>query len=383
MSIIVQKYGGTSVQDHEKLLTVARRVTALRDEGHGVVVVVSAMGSTTDALLEDARRFTPSPAQRELDMLITAGERISMSLLAIALNAIGTPAVSFTGSQVGIITDTRHTDARILEVRPHRVVSELEKGNVVVVGGFQGVSVKKEVTTLGRGGSDTTAVALAAALGADRCEILTDVDAVHTADPRLVTDAEAISEISCGDMAELARFGATIMKEEAVRFAERAGIQLHVARSSGVAAGTIVLGAPTHAEPPITGLSLLDGLLAVSCLAAEQMDVCGGMASGGIESVLTILTCDGMTAVVHAPRDASKLPMRSIGQAAQRSCAAVCAVGREAGTPGTLEQLSSALRKSGIEIIAAVSGGRSVKVVVPREQAREALETAHELLIGK
>ncbi len=390
LSIIVQKYGGTSVQDHEKLLTVARRVTALRDEGHGVVVVVSAMGSTTDGLLEEAGRFTPTPAQRELDMLITAGERISMSLLAIALNGIGTPAVSFTGSQVGIITDTRHTDARILEVRPHRVVSELEKGNVVVVGGFQGVSIEKEVTTLGRGGSDTTAVALAAALEADRCEILTDVDAVHTADPRIVTDAGSVDEISWKDMAELARFGARIMKEEAVRFAERAGITLHIARSNGSAPGTIVLEEPTHAEPPIVGLSLLDGLLAVSCPVTEQADVCSGLASEKTEAVLTILTCDSLTAIIHAPPnhqvgEDEEPPMRSIGRAApsgaQRRCAAICIVGREAGSPATLQRLTSTLRESGIEIVAAVSGGRSVKVVVPGEQGRAALETAHRLLI--
>lgn len=389
MSIIVQKYGGTSVQDHEKLLTVARRVTALRDEGHSVVVVVSAMGSTTDGLLEEARRFTSSPAQRELDMLITAGERISMSLLAIALNSIGTPAVSFTGSQVGIITDTRHTDARILEVRPHRVVSELRKGNVVVVGGFQGVSVEKEVTTLGRGGSDTTAVALAAALRADRCEILTDVDAVHTADPRVVADAGSIPEISWEDMAELARFGARIMKEDAVRFAERAGIRLHIAGSNGSGPGTIVLGEPTHAEPPIVGLSLLEGLLTVSCPATKQMTICGGLASEKISAALTILTHDGLTAVVHAPPgcdigESEELPMRSIARAAQprsRSAAVVCAVGREAGSPATLQRLTSTLRESGIEIIAAVSGGRSVKVVVPGKLGRAALKTAHGLLI--
>jgi len=390
LSIIVQKYGGTSVQDHEKLLTVARRVTALRDEGHGVVVVVSAMGSSTDGLLEEARRFTPNPAQRELDMLITAGERISMSLLAIALNSIGTRAVSFTGSQVGIITDTRHTDARILEVRPHRVVSELQKGNVVVVGGFQGVSVEKEVTTLGRGGSDTTAVALAAALQADRCEILTDVDAVYTADPRIIPDAGSISEISWEDLGELARFGARIMKEEAVRFAERSGIRLHIAGSNGSGPGTIVLGEPTHAEPPIVGLSLLEGLVSISCPATEELTVCSSLASGEASALLTILTCDGLTAITHEPPNHGiegdgDLPMRSCGKATpgrmQRRCAVVCAAGPEAGSPATLQRLASRFLESGIEIIAAVSGGRSVKIVVPRELGRAALKTAHELLI--
>ncbi len=169
MSTIVQKYGGTSIDGREKILAIAERLAALRGSGHDVVVVVSAPGGTTDSLLRDATELAAEPNQRELDMLMTAGERISMSLLAIALNSIGCPAISFTGSQVGIITDTRHTDARILEVRPDRVVRELASGNVGVVGGFQGVSTAKDVTTLGRGGSDTTAVALAAALGAERC----------------------------------------------------------------------------------------------------------------------------------------------------------------------------------------------------------------------
>ncbi len=379
MSIIVQKYGGTSVQDHEKLLAVARRIAALRNEGHDVVVVVSAMGSTTDGLLDEARRFTRTPAQRELDMLVTAGERISMSLLAIALNSIGTPAVSLTGSQVGIITDTRHTDARILEIRPHRVVGELEKGNVVVVGGYQGVSVAKDVTTLGRGGSDTTAVALAAALQADRCEILTDVDAVHTADPRIVPHAARIPEISWEDMAELARFGACIMKEEAVRFAERSGIRLHIARSDGAAPGTIVLDAPTYAEPSILGLSLLEGLESLSCPAAGANTVCDDLTAGKTDTVLTVLSCDTLTAFVHRPHEevaatAANRPTQSV--------AVLCAVGRDAGTPATLGRLIAALGASGVNVVAAVSGGRSVKVVVPGGQARGALETAHALLIG-
>ena len=257
MPIVVQKYGGTSVDCCDKVLEVAARVAALRREGNDVVVVVSAQGGTTDSLLGEARRITPDPAQRELDMLVTAGERISMSLLAIALNSLGCRATSFTGSQVGIITDTRHTDARILEVRPHRLVRELERGAVVVVGGFQGVSTDKEVTTLGRGGSDTTAVALAAALGAERCEILTDVDGVLTADPRIADNVSLIDEIGYEDMAELARFGATVLKEEAVRFAEREGITLSVGSSTGSAAGTIVLEKPASGERPIVGLTLL------------------------------------------------------------------------------------------------------------------------------
>lgn len=204
MGIVVQKYGGSSVADLDRIQRVADRVAATRAAGHGVVVVVSAMGDTTDELLGLARRVTENPSRRELDMLLSAGERISMALLSLALNARGVPALSFTGSQSGIITNDVHTNARIVEVRPYRVQDELAQGKVVIVAGYQGVSYKKEVTTLGRGGSDTTAVALAAALDAERCEIYSDVDGVYSADPRQVPEARRLAEISYEEMQELA-----------------------------------------------------------------------------------------------------------------------------------------------------------------------------------
>ena len=194
MSIVVQKYGGSSVADVERIRQVADKVAATRAGGRSVVVVVSAMGDTTDELLALSRKVCDSPARRELDMLLSAGERISM-----ALNARGVPAVSFTGSQSGIVTNDAHTNARIVEVRPYRVSDELERGRVVIVAGYQGVSYRKEVTTLGRGGSDTTAVALAAALDAD-CEIYSDVEGVYSADPRVVPAARRLSEIGYEEM---------------------------------------------------------------------------------------------------------------------------------------------------------------------------------------
>src|SRR5262247_3807158 len=186
MAVIVQKYGGSSVADVDRLRKVAERVMRTRAEGHEVVVVVSAMGDTTDELLALAKSLSANPDRRELDMLLSAGERISMALLSIAIRELGGEAISFTGSQSGIITNDAHTSARIVEVRPFRVQDELARGKVVIVAGYQGVSYKKEVTTLGRGGSDTTAVALAAALGAEACEIYSDVDGVYSADPRVV-----------------------------------------------------------------------------------------------------------------------------------------------------------------------------------------------------
>ena len=203
MAIVVQKYGGSSVADVEKLGLVADRVVAARRAGHDVVVVVSAMGKTTDGLLELARRAVSSagaatstdPPRRELDMLVSTGERVSMALLSIAIHARGHDAISFTGSQSGILTNDRHFDARIIEVRPFRIQDELARGRIVIVAGYQGMSYRREITTLGRGGSDTTAVALAAALGAERCEIYSDVDGVYTADPRVVPDAKHLPEL--------------------------------------------------------------------------------------------------------------------------------------------------------------------------------------------
>src|SRR4030081_3087795 len=218
MSIVVQKYGGSSVADVTRIKEVAGRVMRPRREGHDVVVVVSAMGDTTDDLLGLARQVSPNPDRRELDMLLTAGERISMALLSMAIRELGGDAISFTGSQSGIITNDRHVDARIVEVRPFRVQDELDRGRVVVVAGYQGVSYRKEVTTLGRGGSDTTAVAMAAALGAEWGEIWSDVDGVYTADPRVVPQARRIATLSYEETQELAESGAKVLNGQAGEF---------------------------------------------------------------------------------------------------------------------------------------------------------------------
>lgn len=240
MAIVVQKFGGSSVADVDRIGRVADRVARTRGEGKQVVVVVSAMGDTTDDLLALARKVSENPARRELDMLLTAGERISMALLSMALNARGVPAVSFTGSQSGIITTDTHANARIVEVRPFRVQEELANGKVVIVAGYQGVSQRKEVTTLGRGGSDTTAVALAAALGAEACEIYSDVEGVYTADPRLVTDAKRLAEISYEEMQELAESGAKVLHAQAVEWAKEKGIAIHARSTFGGAGETVI-----------------------------------------------------------------------------------------------------------------------------------------------
>src|ERR1700739_3776629 len=218
MSIVVQKYGGSSVADAGKLRLLADHIMRTKKEGHDVVVVVSAMGDTTDDLLALAKMISPNPDRRELDMLLSAGERISMALLSLAIHELGGNAISFTGSQSGIITNDRHVDARIIEVRPFRVQDELSRGRIVVIGGYQGVSYRKEVTTLGRGGSDTTAVAMAAAIDAEYCEICSDVDGVYSADPRVVAAAHRIGTLSYEETQEMAEAGAKVLNAQAVEF---------------------------------------------------------------------------------------------------------------------------------------------------------------------
>ena len=245
MKIVVQKYGGSSVADVARIRKVAERVVARHRQGDAVVVVVSAMGRTTDELLATAKQVSADPPRRELDMLLTCGERISMAVLSMALQELGVPAVSFTGSQSGIITTNEHSQARILEVRPSRVREELEKGRVVVVAGFQGVSRDREITTLGRGGSDTTAVALAAALGAEACEIYSDVDGVYSADPRIVPEASRLDTLSLDEMQALASAGAKVLNAQAVEFARERELPIDARHAHGEGQGTRVLLAPS------------------------------------------------------------------------------------------------------------------------------------------
>ena len=238
MSVIVQKYGGTSVADADRIRAVADRVTDAKRAGHDVVVVVSAMGDTTDELMAMARSLAPTPNARELDLLLTAGERIAMSLLAVAINQAGYPAASYTGSQAGIITDTAHGKASIIDIRPGRILEALGRGHIVIVAGFQGVSTAYDVTTLGRGGSDTTAVALADALHAEACEIYTDVPGVFTADPRIVPDARKLHAVSYEEMLELASSGAQVLQLRSVEYARARGVKVHVRSSFSDEPGT-------------------------------------------------------------------------------------------------------------------------------------------------
>src|SRR5213082_3869027 len=262
MSIVVQKYGGSSVADVTRIRLVAERVMQTKRAGHDVVVVVSAMGDTTDELLALAKQVSPNPDRRELDMLLTAGERISMALLSMAIRELGGDAISFTGSQSGIITNDRHIDARIIEVRPVRVQDELARGKIVVIAGYQGVSYRREVTTLGRGGSDTTAVAMAAALDAEYCEICSDVGGVYSADPRVVPEARRIGTLSYEETQEMAESGAKVLNAQAVEFAKEKGIAIYARATASPLPGddpsidgTVVRRSPPRAPGAVAGVA--------------------------------------------------------------------------------------------------------------------------------
>ena len=240
MALVVQKYGGTSVGDAERIKSVARRIALTKDEGNSVVVVVSAMGDTTDDLIRKAMEITDSPDLREFDALLATGEQITMTLLAMALKSMGYPAISLTGAQAGIRTDTFHSRARITEVQPKRVIRELDKDNIVIVAGFQGVSEGEDITTLGRGGSDTTAVALAASLGAAVCAKYSDIDGIYTANPQVVPEARPLDEISYEEMMEMATYGSQVIHPRAVELGELFDIPILVASSFNEKPGTLI-----------------------------------------------------------------------------------------------------------------------------------------------
>jgi aspartate kinase len=301
MAVIVQKYGGSSVADVEKIGRVADRVATARRAGDDVVVVVSAMGKTTDELIALARKMSDAPPRRELDMLVSTGERVTMALLSIAIHARGLDAISFTGSQSGILTNDRHFDARIIEVRPHRIQDELARGRIVIVAGYQGMSYKREITTLGRGGSDTTAVALAAALEAERCEIYSDVDGVYSADPRVVSDAKHLQELDLAVLAEMAEAGAKVVNAQAVEWARRHKIAIHARKTSDpIAGGSETVAKAGHDENQnvraIVGVSNVALARVPTSSLAKFLDV-----AASLELPVGDLVADGDQASVHLP----------------------------------------------------------------------------------
>ena len=374
MGIIVQKYGGSSVASVAKIQRVAGRVAQARASGKQVVVVVSAMGDTTDDLLALAQKVSGgNPHRRELDMLLTAGERISMALLALALQAQGVEAVSFTGSQSGIITDGAHTNARIVEIRPVRILDELSKGRVVIVAGYQGVSREKEVTTLGRGGSDTTAVALAAALEAEVCEICSDVDGVYTADPRIVSGPRRLAELSHEEMQALALAGAKVLNAQAVEFARDRGITIHAQSTFAPGPGTKISRSASR-ELRVSGIALDLEILVVRGAPLGILARHGAWPREAWDDrcIISLENVHGLPALL-AELDSAGAGAGDLS--VQQDLAQVSVVGT--GIGASREPLDRALRALQLEPRSVLISPLRIAFLVPRDAAKDCVRRLH------
>ena len=396
--IVVQKYGGTSVGDVDRMKRVAARIVETRRAGHDVVAVVSAMGKTTDELVDMAARINTRPPQRELDILLTAGERISMALLAMAIEDLGVRARSFTGSQAGIITDTVHGKARILAVTPERVREALDDGNVVIVAGFQGVSREtKDITTLGRGGSDTTAVALAAALEADACEIYTDVDGVYTADPRIVPGARKLDRLAYEEMLELAAQGAKVLQVRSVEFGRNHGVRIHVRSSFNGSEGTWIVPQEDMVEDAIiSGVAHDTSEAKVTVVGVpDRPGVAAGMftaladANVIVDMIVQNISSDGHTDISFTvPRgevdQATELlgaRISDIGAAdviVNPAVAKVSLVGAGMKThPGVAARMFAALSRAGVNIQMISTSTIRVSVIIDDTHVEDAVRAVH------
>ncbi len=407
--LVVQKYGGTSVGSHERIQRVARRIAAARRRGDDVVAVVSAMGDTTDDLttlaqLVTGRERPQAEHPREMDMLLTAGERISAALVSMAIREQGLEARSFTGSQAAIITDTSHTSARILDIRGDRLREALDDGCIVIMAGFQGVSTEKEITTLGRGGSDTTAVALAAKLGADRCEIYTDVDGIYTADPRRVADARIIPVISHEEMLEMASSGAQVMHGRAVDIGARFGVDIRVLSSfvdvddDGRERGTLITGKERMEDlvlRDVTGLASKGGQAKLVLRGLEpgmraQTELLEALAAAGVSVDMVVEAFEGdgrmqvQLTVAEDDVDRADAVAREVAGAAGAHVAAHRGLSRIAmvghgmtGRPGVYARAYRALLDHGVEVHGVSTSSTSITVLVPKDREDDAVRALH------
>ncbi len=366
--IVVQKYGGSSVADLDKIRAVAERIAATVADGRRVIAVVSAMGNTTNELIALAQQASPAPDRRELDMLISVGERITMALLAMCLRDLGIAARSLTGSQSGIITDERHADAQVVEVRPDRLLQTVEDGTVAIVAGFQGVSRQREVTTLGRGGSDTTAVVLAAAVKAEHCEICSDVDGVFSADPRVVPSAAKLDDLPLEAAVELARGGAKVLFEDAVRYARDHGVRLTASSTFGPGSGTRlqVKDAPTKPVAVTSDHQLVS-------VSTEVDDLWALLASCGAR----VRAVEGERAIVDIRNVHGALPDALGAQPVARVRAVASAL---AERPYRWHGAHQALHAGGIDVQAHGAAGDVVWWQVPADRVSDAVRVVHEAL---
>lgn len=404
MGIVVQKYGGSSVADPSAIKRVARRIVDAKKAGHDVVVAVSAMGDTTDDLIDKAQAVSPAPPARELDMLLTAGERISMALVAMAISDLGYSARSFTGSQAGVITDSVHGKAKIIDVTPGRIETAIAEGHIVIVAGFQGVSQDtKEITTLGRGGTDTTAVALAAALGADVCEIYTDVDGVFTADPRIVPAARKLARVGTEEMLEMAASGAKILHLRCVEYARRYDIPIHVRSSFSQKEGTwvmpdsragdeemeqaIIAGvAHDRSEAKITVVGVPDKVGEAArifeALAATEVNIdmvvqnVSAAATGLTDISFTLPRADGQTAMGALARIQDEVGYDKLLYDDQIGKVSLIGAGMRSH-PGITAKFFAALAAAGVNIEMISTSEIRISVIVDEAQINEAVQATH------
>jgi len=398
MAVIVQKYGGSSVADAQKIMNVARRVAETTAGGHRLVVVVSAMGKTTDSLVALAHQITPTPDPRETDMLLATGEQVTIALLAMALHSLGFKARSFTGAQVSLVTDAAHTKARIMRIGGERVRAALEAGEIAIVAGFQGVSGDNEITTLGRGGSDLTGVALAAALPADVCEIFTDVDGVYTADPNVVPDARKLPRISYDEMLEMASLGAKVLQARSVEFAKRYGVPVHVRSTFKPDPGTLVTREDSGMEEAVVTSVTHDrnqakvSILRVPDRPGVAAQVFGAVADQNIvvDMIVQNISRDGFTDMSFTlPRGDRTRAVAALEEVARRVGAegvqfndrvakiSIVGVGMRSHS-GVAARMFAVLSKEGVNIQMISTSEIAVSCVVDDKYAELAVRTLHE-----
>ncbi|MCU0958866.1 MAG: aspartate kinase [Pirellulaceae bacterium] len=396
MGLIVQKFGGTSVADSQKILAAARKAIRAQLEGHQVVTVVSAMGKNTDILIDLAHEVNPRPPAREMDMLLSTGEQVSVALMAMAVDALGYQAVSLTGAQMGIVTDDTHTKARIRSISTQRLRKALDDGYVVIAAGFQGVDEQHDITTLGRGGSDTTAVALAAALKADQCEIYTDVDGVYTTDPRLVPAARRVCRISYDEMLELASLGAGVMHNRSIEFAKKYGVPIHVRSSLSDIEGTMIVAEPEFPDQPVCGAAVTPSearitIVGVPDVPGTSLEIFARLADRkitvdmivqnvgdkGKSDISFTVPCSELEPALQAVQEAATIVGASeITHDDQVAKVSVVGLGM-ARQVGVANMMFSALAREEINIQMITTSEIKISVLVDRQAALPALRAVH------
>ncbi|WP_435022112.1 aspartate kinase [Tundrisphaera sp. TA3] len=399
MALLVQKFGGTSVADAPKILAAARRAIAAHDRGAKVLVVVSARGHTTDELIDLAREINERPPAREMDMLLSTGEQVTVALMAMAIQAQGVPSISFTGAQIGIVTDSFHTKARIRNISTARISQALDEGKIVIVAGFQGVDDDYNITTLGRGGSDTTAVALAAVLGADACEIYTDVDGVYTTDPRVCTEARKMDRISFDEMLELASLGAGVMHSRSIEFAKKYGVPIHVRSSFSDAPGSWIVseGDARRLGVRVSGAALAKDEARITIAGVPDRPgvvrtIFGAIAAANIvvDMIVQNIATEGVTEVSFTVAGGDLEETLAVAREAAEAVGATGAITHDADVAkvsvvglgmrthtGVAREMFDALAEAGINIQMITTSEIKISVLVERSRSAEALRVVH------